>query len=63
MREITKDDFFFCYTKILSIYLKKEGISYLLKANSVKDGNTFTLYAKTDELQEALDKYKANNWR
>lgn len=61
MKEITKDDFFFCYTRILSIHLKNEGIPYLLKAVSVKDGNTFTLYAKTEELQKALDKYKENN--
>lgn len=58
MREITNNDFFFCYTRILSVYLKERGIPYILKANSVKDGNTFTLYIKTDELQEALREYK-----
>jgi len=56
--EISSNDFFFCYTRILSLYLKEKGISYILKANSVKDNNTFTLYFKTNELQEALREYK-----
>lgn len=57
-QELRKNGFFYCYTRILSVYLKGCGISYILKANSIKDGNTFTLYYKTDELQKALNEYK-----
>lgn len=55
---LTHKDFFFCYTKKLSEFLRQNGVSYLLKANSVKDNNTFTMYVKSERLQELLDKYK-----
>lgn len=61
MREITKEDFFFCYTTAMHKFIKENGISYLFKAVSVKDGNTFTLYAKNDRLQSVLDAYKKLN--
>ncbi|MBY0221961.1 hypothetical protein ABZ756_03125 [Mammaliicoccus sciuri] len=56
-QQLTSNDFFFCYTRILSEYLKENGIFYLLKAKSIRDGNTFTLYLKTDELQKVLKEY------
>ncbi|QHJ71624.1 hypothetical protein [Planococcus halotolerans] len=55
--EVTSTDFFYCYTKSLSLFLKEKGIPYIIKANSIKDGNTFTLYVKCAELQKALDDY------
>ncbi|MGE6685340.1 hypothetical protein [Paenisporosarcina sp. NPDC076907] len=51
-------DFYFAYTKSMSIYLKERGISYIFKAKSIKNGETFTLYLKTSQLQKALDEYK-----
>ncbi|MGE6488928.1 hypothetical protein ACQKE5_11585 [Paenisporosarcina sp. NPDC076898] len=42
----------------MSIYLKERGISYIFKAKSIKNGETFTLYLKTSQLQKALDEYK-----
>lgn len=59
MREIKKDDFFFCYTKIMSDFLKGKGIKYIFKAKSIQDGSVFTLYQKSDELQKALDEFKS----
>lgn len=56
--EIKSTDFFFCYTKSMSLYLKEKGIPYLIKASSIKDGNIFTLYIKGEELQRALDEFK-----
>ncbi|MGE8037757.1 hypothetical protein B1B04_12480 [Lysinibacillus sp. KCTC 33748] len=61
MTNLTEKDFFFCFTKKLSIYLKEEGISYIIKARSIKDNAIYTVYHKTDELQRALDKYKKIN--
>lgn len=57
MNELTKD-YFFCYTKSMSLYLKENGINYLFKAISIKNNQIFTLYKKTDELQKALDSYQ-----
>lgn len=57
--EATSNDFFFCYTKSLSLYLKEQGIPYIIKAKSIKDGDSiFTLYAKGEQLQSALDGFK-----
>ena len=50
-------DFYFCYTKSMSIYLKERGISYIFKAKSIKNSETFTIYLKTSQLQKALDEY------
>ena len=50
-------DFYFVYTKSMSMYLKEHGISYIFKAKSIKNGETFTLYLKTTQLQKALDEF------
>ncbi|MER1958933.1 MAG: DUF5659 domain-containing protein [Solibacillus sp.] len=52
------NEYFYCYTKKLSLYLSSQGIAYIIKAKSVKDNSIFTLYSKTDELQEALTQFK-----
>ncbi|MFB5088629.1 DUF5659 domain-containing protein [Psychrobacillus sp. PGGUH221] len=57
MNEMTKE-YFFCYTKSMSIYLKENGIDYLFKAISIKNKKIFTLYKKSPELQRALDSYE-----
>lgn len=61
MKQLNEQDFFFCFTRKLSIFLKEEGISYIIKARSIKDNAIYTVYQKTDELQRALDKYKKIN--
>lgn len=59
LEEVLNTDFFFCYTKELSLYLKEKNIPYILKARSIKDQNSiFTLYIKCKELQKALDEFK-----
>ena len=57
MTDLTKD-YFFCYTKSMSMHLKNCGIKYILKGISIKNGQIFTLYKKSEELQRALDSYK-----
>lgn len=51
------NEYFYCYTKKLSLYLSLQGIHYIIKARSVMDNSIFTLYEKNDELQEALRKF------
>ncbi|MBE1557031.1 hypothetical protein [Sporosarcina limicola] len=58
MSTIKSDDFFYCYTLKMSKYLKSKGIPYFLKAISIKDGSTFTMYQKGERLQQALDEFK-----
>lgn len=60
MPKLTREDFFYCYTYELSNYLAKNGYKYILKAISVKNGITFTLYEKTEELQRLLDDYSSH---
>ncbi|WP_342598800.1 hypothetical protein MHB48_15190 [Psychrobacillus sp. FSL H8-0483] len=57
MNEMTKE-YFFCYTKSMSNHLKECGINYIMKSRSIKNNQIFTLYAKSPELQKALDEYK-----
>lgn len=54
---LSDKDFYFAYTKSMSTYLKKNGISYIFKAKSIKNGETFTLYLKDKKLMDALEKY------
>lgn len=58
MKQITNKDFFYCYDVECSNFLKDKGISYLLKAKSVKDNKTFTMYLRNTELNKALMEYK-----
>lgn len=57
MKQLSDRDFFFCYKKSMSMYLKEQGFHYVFKARSIKNDETFTLYQKSPQLQEALDKY------
>lgn len=52
-------EYFYCYTKKLSLYLSSQGINYIIKARSVKDNSIFTLYEKSNELQLTLNKFKS----
>lgn len=61
LNEITEKDFFFCYTKKLSDFLRDNGMRYIIKAHSVKDGNLFSLYPRTSELTKLLIKFKQVN--
>lgn len=62
MRNVNSGDFFFCYTKAMSDFLSDKGISYFMKAKSIKDkNNTFTMYQKSDELYNAINDFKKQN--
>ncbi|MTD30119.1 hypothetical protein [Planomicrobium sp. YIM 101495] len=59
MKQLSDKDFFFCYKKSMSCYLRDQGFHYIFKAKSIKNGETFTLYQKSSQLQQALDEYGA----
>lgn len=61
MKNIDSSDFFFCYTRSVSDYLSEQGIRYVLKAKSIKDGNTFTMYQKNEELQKTLMNFNSSS--
>ena len=59
---MTNKDFFYCYNKDVFKFLHyKKGIKYITIAINPVSLNTFSLFIKDDELQEALKEYKANN--
>ncbi|MET3658658.1 hypothetical protein ABIC55_003776 [Sporosarcina psychrophila] len=37
MTKLSEQDFFFCFTKKLSTFLKEKGFCYIIKARSIKD--------------------------
>ncbi|MEH6944632.1 hypothetical protein [Bacillus sp. JJ722] len=52
-------DYFFCYNRKLFTYLTKEkNIEFITIAKNPSTDNIFTLFKKSDELQNALDSYK-----
>jgi len=59
MKQLSDRDFFFVYKRSMSEYLKEQGFSYVFKAKSIKNGETFTLYQKSPQLQKALDEYES----
>lgn len=52
--------YFFCYNPRLSEHFRKLGIKYILKAKSIKEDRIFTLYYKSNRLQQAIDSYNKN---
>jgi hypothetical protein len=57
--KLTEKDFFFCYNFKLSAFLRYKGISYITKSINPQNNKMFTLYVKGEELQQAIDEYKA----
>lgn len=61
-KQLTKEDFFYCYDKKLAYYLRHlKGIEYITKAKSIYNGFIFYLFLKTDELQKSIEEYKRIN--
>ncbi|ALX47861.1 hypothetical protein [Lentibacillus amyloliquefaciens] len=59
---VKNEQLFYCYSRVLSDFIYKEsGIVPLTVAINPKSKNTFSLYAKSPELQKCLDAYKAQN--
>lgn len=57
--QIRNEDLFYCYSKRLSDHIyHQSGIVPLTIAINPKSKNTFSLYAKSEELQKCLDSYK-----
>jgi len=61
---IKNEDLFYCYSKKLSDFIyHNAGIVPLTIAINPKSKNTFSLYVKSDKLQQVLDNYKEENKR
>ncbi|MED1441912.1 DUF5659 domain-containing protein [Aeribacillus composti] len=52
--------FFFCYSKDLSQYIKSKGIDSITTALSPSTKKKFTLFYKSEELQKTIDEYNKN---
>ncbi len=51
-------DYFFCYTKKVSDYLKEKGFEHITVAQDPKTKKIFSLFKINEELQKALKAYK-----
>ncbi|SER09163.1 hypothetical protein SAMN04487944_101198 [Gracilibacillus ureilyticus] len=56
-----ENNYFFCYSKDLSNFLKANGISYITKSINPKNKLTFTLFEKDNQLISTLKDYKVQN--
>jgi len=57
-----KDKLFFCYNKKLFKHIHDiKGIDYITVAISPTSKKTFALFEKSEQLQMAIDEYKALN--
>ncbi|MGG1690583.1 DUF5659 domain-containing protein [Heyndrickxia ginsengihumi] len=52
------NNYFFCYTKRVSDFLKQNGFKPITVAQDPKTKKIFSLYAINEQLQRALDEYK-----
>lgn len=55
---MSNKDYYYIYDVNLSRYLSENGIRYILKARSIKDGRIFTMYDKTDKLLNLTKTWK-----
>ncbi|MDE3838640.1 hypothetical protein C0966_04455 [Bacillus methanolicus] len=49
--------FFYCYNKKVSDFLKEQGVECITVAKDIKKDQIFSLYIIDDKLQAALDAY------
>ncbi|MFV2046877.1 hypothetical protein CJ195_21855 [Bacillus sp. UMB0899] len=54
-------NFFFCYNKAVSDFLKDKGVQFITVAIEPKSQKMFSLYQVDDNLQQALNEYKQQN--
>lgn len=58
-QQLTDKDFLYCYDIGLYNHFKDNGLNYIIKAKSIKDNKTFTLWQKSNELYNIMKTYKA----
>lgn len=54
-------NYFFCYNKTVSDFMRTKGIHHITVAMDVKTKKIFSLFEITNEFQQALDEYKAQS--
>ena len=55
-----REDFYFCYSIKLSQYLQEKGFRFIFMAKETHKDNLFSLYERTDALNDALESYRLN---
>lgn len=55
--KLKNSDFFYCYNKKLSDFIKDNGERYILTANNFK-GKQFWMYQRNERLDELIEMYK-----
>lgn len=59
--QMLNKEFFFCYNKQLFTFLHDiKGIDYITIAKNPTTDKTFSLFCKSESLQNALNDYKSN---
>lgn len=61
--QLTNKDFFFCYSKHLAAYIEQKGISYITVAKNIKTDGVFSMFPKSDELNEVIKEYNKEKIR
>ncbi|MCY9007166.1 hypothetical protein [Peribacillus frigoritolerans] len=57
---MSNKDFFFCYDKKLFRYIKDvKGLDYITIAKNPTTDKTFSMFMKSDQLQNAINEYKS----
>lgn len=59
-QQLTSKDFFFCYSPHLASYIIDKGFNTITVAKNNQTGKTFSLFTKSDGLQEVINTYKNN---
>ncbi|WP_438298143.1 hypothetical protein [Sporosarcina sp. FA15] len=55
---MTVKDFFFCYNRRVMLYLKNEGLAFLVCAYHENSLQKYWMFVRTPDLSKALDCYK-----
>lgn len=55
-----KIDFFYCYNKNVSDFLRTKGVRFITVAKDLKTQKVFSLYVINKEFQAALNEYNQN---
>jgi hypothetical protein len=61
MKELTTEDFHYCYSKRVSDFLSFKGVRYITKGINPTNNKLYSMYHKTKRLQDALNEYHLLN--
>lgn len=53
-RELSPEEFYYCYDYRIFLFLKRRGLRYITKAINPKNGKKFTLFYRSPRFQRAM---------